>query len=83
VTDTPSGLIDPSQFVAKSIGLDPSVVRDSARSARAMGQATHDETSSINTTWSGLGAHYEAPEQQQVYDVMWQPEYPRIEVLEA
>ena len=69
MTDT-SGLIDPSQFVAKSAGLDPSVVRDSARSARAMGKAADDETRAINTTWLGLGAHYEAPEQQQVYDVM-------------
>lgn len=64
------GLINPDAFPVRGGDLDLGAITGAAAGVRAMATAVHDETSSISSTWTGLSAGYEAPEQQQVYDLM-------------
>jgi hypothetical protein len=67
-----SGLIDPTEFLVRSVDLTTEGITDSADNARAMGRSVDDRTRSISATWTGLsaGAVYQAPEQGQVYALM-------------
>ena len=64
------GLINPDAFPVRGGDLDLGAITGAAAGVRAMATSVHDETSSISSTWTGLSAGYEAPEQQQVYDLM-------------
>ncbi|WP_181062815.1 hypothetical protein [Pseudoclavibacter sp. RFBG4] len=64
---TGDGLIDPSAFVCKSADLDTSVIEGSATSLEGMGTGLVEKVSTISTTWAGIGASYQAPEQESVY----------------
>lgn len=67
------GLICPAAFPCKAFDLDPAAIRDGAKQLRSMGKTVEDRTNAVHTTWSGLPAHYIAPEQQQVYELMDKP----------
>ncbi|MBB2959176.1 DNA/RNA non-specific endonuclease [Pseudoclavibacter helvolus] len=64
---TGDGLIDPSAFVCKSADLDTSAIEGSATSLEGMGTGLVEKVSTISSTWSGIGASYQAPEQESVY----------------
>ena len=64
---TGDGLIDPSAFVCKSADLDTSAIEGSATSLEGMGSGLVEKVSTISSTWSGIGASYQAPEQESVY----------------
>ncbi|MBS3178915.1 MULTISPECIES: DNA/RNA non-specific endonuclease [unclassified Pseudoclavibacter] len=64
---TGDGLIDPSAFVCKSADLDTSLIEGSATSLEGMGSGLVEKVSTISTTWTGIGASYQAPEQESVY----------------
>ncbi len=64
------GLIDPSLFAAQSSDMYPSQIEESATRLRAMGKSVHTQVGDIDSSWGGLKSHYEAPEQQRVYDLM-------------
>jgi hypothetical protein len=63
-------LVNPAAFPAKSADLDTSTITRSASDVRSMGRTVEDKARAISARWSGLGAHYEAPEQAQVYSVL-------------
>jgi hypothetical protein len=67
-----SGLIDPTEFLVRSVHLTTEGITDSAVNVRAMGRSVDDQTRSISATWTGLsqGGVYRAPEQGQVYALM-------------
>ncbi len=64
---TGDGLIDPSAFVLKSADLDTSLIEGSATALQGMGSGLVDKVSTISTTRAGIGASYQAPEQESVY----------------
>lgn len=64
------GLINPSQFPVKSTDMYPSQIEESATRLRAMGKSVRTQVVDIDSSWGRLKAHYEAPEQQRVYDLM-------------
>ncbi|WP_420114027.1 GH-E family nuclease, partial [Pseudactinotalea sp.] len=63
-------LINPANFPCRAHDLDTAAIETSATDLRTMGTTVHTETTAIDTTWSGLSAHYEAPEQDQVYTLI-------------
>lgn len=64
------GLINPSQFEIKSNALYPSQIEESATRLRAMGKSVRTQVVDIDSSWGRLKAHYEAPEEERVYNLM-------------
>lgn len=64
------GLILPSAFPAREHDLDTSKINGSANDLRAMGKSVRAQMGDIDSEWSGLRDHYEAPEQGRVYKLM-------------
>jgi hypothetical protein len=63
-------LVNPAAFPARSADLDTGRIAAAASTVRSMGRTVEDRTRAISARWAGLGAHYEAPEQGQVYAVL-------------
>lgn len=64
------GLINPSQFEIKSNALYPSQIEESATRLRVMGKSVRTQVVDIDSSWGRLKAHYEAPEEERVYNLM-------------
>lgn len=64
------GLINPEAFPAKSSDLDTSKITGSASDLRSMGTTVKTQVGDIDRSWGGLKSHYEAPEQDRVYELM-------------
>jgi hypothetical protein len=63
-------LVNPAGFPARAADLDTGTITDAAQNVRSMGATVEQKTRTISARWAGLGAHYEAPEQGQVYAVL-------------
>ena len=64
------GLINPANFPCRAHDLDTGAIETSATNIRTMGSTVLTETTAIDTTWSGITAHYKAPEQESVYTLI-------------
>ena len=70
---SPDGLICPAAFPCSASDLDIASIESGAQSIRKMKDKVEDRTNAIHATWKGLPEHYEAPEQEQVYQLMDKP----------
>ncbi len=67
------GLICPAAFPCSASDLDIAAIETGARSIRTMKDKVQGRMDAIHATWKALPEHYEAPEQEQVYQLMDKP----------